>query len=276
MSLCQPDGVLQSPVNSGLRHTGFAGQTGLAIPALAHEGPQLFHNALNIHAKIIAYRIKKATLGQHPTIATRLMDATAHDHQIRRLLKAHLAERITAEDLLLDEFQLAFGAVRADLALVNGHLEGFEIKAGKDTLTRLPHQIDAYSKVFEFSWVVTTKYHLHDVRRLVPKEWGLLVAHTDGTTLKPVRAAKRNTRRDANHLARLLWRGELMAKLDELGASKGLKSKPKIALYAALAASLPVAELAEYVRACLKTRAGWRADEGPRECGGSSRRVSTA
>ncbi|MDD5335513.1 MAG: sce7726 family protein [Rhodoferax sp.] len=204
------------------------------------------------------------------------MDAVAHDHQLRTLLRTYLSERVTVNDLLVEEFQLAFGAVRADLALVNGHLEGFEIKAGKDTLTRLPHQVVAYNKVFEFCWVVTTKAHLADARHLVPREWGLLVAHANdlGSTLKSVRTAKRNGRRDGNHLARLLWRDELLAKLTELGLSQGLKSKPKIALFAALAAALPVDELADYVRNCLKTRVDWRAGAKPRECGDSSHPVA--
>lgn len=188
------------------------------------------------------------------------MHAVAHDHQLRALLKEHLRGRICADDRLVDEFQLAYGAVRADLALVNGHLEGFEIKAGNDTLVRLPHQVDAYDRVFEFSWVVTTQAHLADVRRTVPRTWGLLVAYADehGASLRAVRSAKANRRRDGEHLARLLWRDELLNKLEELGLLKGLKSKPKIALFAALSAALPVEELADYVRNCLKARTDWR------------------
>lgn len=205
------------------------------------------------------------------------MDAVAYDHQLRPLLRAYLSERVTAHDLLVDEFQLAFGAVRADLALVNGHLEGFEIKAGKDTLARLPHQVTAYNKVFEFCWIVTTKAHLPEARHLVPREWGLLVAQMSdvGGTLKSVRAAKRNRQRDGHHLARLLWRDELLAKLTELGLSKGLKSKPKVTLFAALAEALPVDELADYVRNCLKTRADWRVGAEPRGCGDSSHPAAT-
>lgn len=206
------------------------------------------------------------------------MLSIAHDHQLRALLKEHLRERVTSQDRLVDEFQLAYGAVRADLALVNGHLEGFEIKAGKDTLTRLPRQVEAYNKVFEFSWVVTTKAHLPEVRQVVPSEWGLLVAHSteSGSTLKHVRAAKRNTKREGDHLARLLWREELLAKLQELGLSKGLKTKPKVALFAALASALPVDELADYVRNCLKIRVDWRVDAALREYGGLSRLDATA
>lgn len=205
------------------------------------------------------------------------MLATAHDHQLRALLKEHLSVRLVDNDRLVDEFQLAYGAVRADVALVNGHLEGFEIKAGNDTLLRLPRQVEAYTKVFEFSWVVTTKTHLPMVRDLVPRTWGLLVAHHNdcGCSLKEVRSAKRNRRRDPDHLARLLWREELMAKLEEIGLSKGLKSKPKVALFAALASALPIDKLADYVRICLKTREDWRVDAKPREGGDLSHHVAT-
>jgi hypothetical protein len=206
------------------------------------------------------------------------MHLVAHDYQLRELLKEHLQGKAQPGDLVVDEFLLAYGAVRADVALVNGHLEGFEIKAGKDKLTRLATQVDAYDRVFEFSWVVTTKDHLASVREIVPASWGLLVAAQDGDDigLKRVRQAKRNARRDGIHLARLLWREELLAKLTQLGHVRGLKSKPKLALYAALAGAMPMQELADYVRACLKTREDWRAGAALRECGDSSHLAATA
>lgn len=204
------------------------------------------------------------------------MDSIAHDHQLRALLKEHLSARVTEEDLVVDEFSLAYGAVRADLALINGHLEGFEIKAGKDKLNRLRHQVEAYAKVFEFSWVVTTPAHLSNVRALVPLRWGLLVASVedDVPCLRQVRKAQRNAMLDGAHLVRLLWRDEVLTKLDELGLSTGLKSKPKLALYAALADAMPVRALADYVRERLKQRTTWRVDVEPREYGGSLRRAA--
>jgi len=188
------------------------------------------------------------------------MDAVAHDHQLRATLKNYLSTRVTPTDRIVDEFRLAFGTTRADVTLVNGHLEAFEIKAGKDNLSRLPAQVEAYDKVFEFSWVVTTRAHLRDIQRVIPRGWGVMVAHANdqGVELQQVRLAKRNQRRDPEHLARLLWRDELLAKLEELGAAKGLKSKPKLALYSALATALPVDELADYVRNCIKMRVDWR------------------
>lgn len=200
------------------------------------------------------------------------MSQLDHDHQLRALLKAHLGARVGEGDRLVDEFTLAYGEVRADVALINGSLEGFEIKAGKDTLTRLASQVDAYGRVFDYSWVVTTATHLAGVRTVVPREWGLLVASPspDGARLRQVRQAKANRRHDAQHLVRLLWREEVLAKLDALGLSKGIKSKPKIVLYGALAQALPVKDLSDYVRTCLKSREAWRVDEAPRVDDGSS------
>ncbi|HYP82701.1 sce7726 family protein [Variovorax sp.] len=206
------------------------------------------------------------------------MSAIAHDHQLRALLKVHLRARVGADDRVVDEFGLPYGAARADVALVNGHLEGFEIKAGRDTLKRLPAQVEAYNQVFEFSWVVTTPGHLSGVREVVPKGWGLLVAKTDerGGELVQVRRAQRNAKRNAEHLARLLWREEAQAQLEALGLSKGLKSKPKIALFAALAEAMTADALSTYVRTCLKSRANWRFDAAPRVCDDSSRPAASA
>ena len=223
------------------------------------------------------YTLTRALL-RNPHLFSTDMSAIAHDHQLRAMLKQHLCDRVGRDDKVVDEFGLAYGAVRADVALVNGHLEGFEIKAARDTLTRLPAQVEAYNHVFEFSWVVTTPGHLSGVREVVPKGWGLLVATADDQAceLIQVRRARRNAKRSTDHLARLLWREEALTKLEALGLSKGLKSKPKIALFAALAEAMTADDLADYVRLCLKSRANWRLDAEPRECGGSSRRGASA
>ena len=78
------------------------------------------------------------------------------------------------------------------------------------------------------------------------------------------------------HLARLLWREEALAQLEALGLSKGMKFKPKIVLFAALAEAMTADALSTYVRTCLKSRANWRLDAAPRVCDGSSRPVASA
>lgn len=196
----------------------------------------------------------------------RSSDGVAHDRQIRALLKAYIAPRLGARDLLVDEFGLADGDVRADLAVVNGALEGFEIKAGRDTLLRLPNQIAAYDKIFDLNWMVTTATHQDKVLAHLPEWWGLLIAvHVgDDPVMLERRAARKNPQQDARHLVRLLWRDELVAKLEEIGLSKGIKSKPKLALYDQLAEALPLDVLSTYVLNCLKARSAWRVEKAPR------------
>lgn len=188
------------------------------------------------------------------------MQPLNHDHQLRAVLKEHLAPRVGERDLLVDELLLAWGAVRADVALVNGTLEAFEIKAGGDTLKRLPAQVEAYNAVFEFAWLVTTAEHLKEARALLPTWWGILVAKEaqDSVSMVCARGAKPNKRRQVEHMVRLLWRDEVLAKLEELGLAKGLKSKPKLVLFQHLAAAMSVEELDAYVRECLKARTDWR------------------
>ena len=49
------------------------------------------------------------------------------------------------ETVLFDEFAVAHGSSRIDLAIVNGELHGIELKSDDDTLTRLPEQVKSFS-----------------------------------------------------------------------------------------------------------------------------------
>lgn len=233
--------------------------------------------------------------------------ATAHDMQLRRLLKAHLAPTLASGDMLIDELGLELGRHRADLVRVGaadvpsspvspalpndptaiaGLLEGFEIKAGRDSLNRLHDQIDAYDAVFDRCWIVTTPVHCIRINSAgdilppgLPRHWGVLVARMrDPDWVAPwdpdfsdsdewgnapcvldvIRPALRHGRRKPLHLASLLWRDEALAKLQALGLTRGLLSKPKRDLYAALVAEMSLPDLAAYVRCCLLARTGWR------------------
>ena len=41
------------------------------------------------------------------------------------------------------------GAARVDIAVINGHIRGVEIKAEADSLERLPRQVEAYGRVVD-------------------------------------------------------------------------------------------------------------------------------
>ncbi len=188
--------------------------------------------------------------------------AVAHDGQLRALLKTHLRTLPGADKtLVVDELDLAYGTVRADLAVIGERLEGFEVKAAHDVLTRLPKQMQAYDATFERCWLVTVEPHLAKALALVPSWWGVLVADAQAT-LRVHRDAGDNPLQDALHVAKLLWRDEALAKLDAIGKLAGFKTKPKLALFARLRDNLALPELTAYVCEALRARPDWRDENG--------------
>jgi hypothetical protein len=67
------------------------------------------------------------------------------------VLKEHHGDTNT---LVLDELGLRHGAVRVDVAVVNGHLHGFEIKGDSGTLDRLPSQVAINNAVLDRAMLV--------------------------------------------------------------------------------------------------------------------------
>ena len=51
------------------------------------------------------------------------------------------------------------GTVRIDVAVLNGEMCGYEIKSDRDTLERLPFQIEIYSKEFDKLTLVVGRRH---------------------------------------------------------------------------------------------------------------------
>lgn len=164
---------------------------------------------------------------------------------------------------LLDELGLEHGEVRVDVAVINGELHGYEIKSERDTLERLPHQLKAYSAALDRATVVVGRNHLDKVSALVPSWWGLSVAVMDAdkqVRIEIIRPPETNPSPDALSIVRLLWRDEALALLERLGEAKGLRSKPRLALYKKLVEVLALKELRFEVRSQLKSRERWRAD----------------
>jgi hypothetical protein len=184
------------------------------------------------------------------------------DLDIRRALHQALQEEHLNEPdtLLVDELGLCQGLARVDLAVVNGSLNGFEIKSDADRLHRLARQRDAYGMVLDTVTLVTARRHLAEARAQLPSWWGLTVAAAANgkVTLHTVRRARPNRNVQPEAVARLLWREEALALLEAHGHAAGMRSKPRAQLWAALARELEPPVLAEGVRAALKRRVGWR------------------
>ena len=177
------------------------------------------------------------------------------------------------DTLMLDELGILNGATRVDIAVINGQIEGYELKSERDTLERLPSQRDLYNKVIDRISLVVAENHRAAAEAIIPDWWGLAVASTSGDTVEVTRerVPEMNPQLDAAALASLLWRDEALVVLERYGAARGVKSKPREVLYDRLADVLDLGMLRAEVRAALKTREGWRADRRFQQCGDSRR-----
>lgn len=173
---------------------------------------------------------------------------------LRNWVSQHLCS--DSSDAMIDELgfvnQQAGRSVdatfRADLALANGRLVGFEIKSGADTLKRWQAQCIAYYNVFDEVWLCTHGRHLEKALGITPKGVGILLMDDLGG-VAVMRPAVLNTRVNAYDLSGLLWREDL----DELCEDHDVPTKKretKAQLRVRVSQSLPI----EYIRVSVLRR----------------------
>lgn len=180
-------------------------------------------------------------------------------------IRAAVRERLThlhgpaPATLLRDEMGLCLGATRVDVAAINGHLTGCEIKGGQDRLTRLPHQVDLYGQVLDYAVLVAEPKFAAKAAEHVPAWWGIWQAedHDGRAALAELRPAVQNTSTVPLSVAQLLWRDEVYDELARRDATKGMAKATRWRLWAALVDLLEPDELAAIVRARLKARPAW-------------------
>lgn len=189
-----------------------------------------------------------------------------NDAQIRinfhtkKLRKHHAA----SDTLVVNELGLKHGKCRADIAVINGHLIGYEIKSDEDSLYRLADQVVAYNSVFDKASVIAGSRHLKEIKKLIPRWWGIIVA-TKGSRgavhFETIRQALPNPSGDDFAVAQLLWRNEAEEELLKQGVSGAILKKNRSILYRALIDILGADELRNVVRERLKCRSDWRHPE---------------
>jgi hypothetical protein len=166
--------------------------------------------------------------------------------------------------LIVQELGLCRGTVRADVAVINGMLKGYEIKSDRDTLARLECQAETYNRVFDSVTVVAAARHIENIERIVPDWWGIQAVTRDADSslqLTHVRDECRNCLIDPIALVQLLWRGEVMHLLRDMPIAMNLERKPREFLWRTLVESVPLVDLKIQVRECLRNRTSWRAHE---------------
>lgn len=191
------------------------------------------------------------------------MGARLKDTQIRAAAHASLLSRARAcpDTIIVDELGLDHGACRVDIAVINGHIRGVEIKADADVLDRLPGQVEAYGAVVDRATLIAAPRHVDKALSMLPDWWGIIVAEQradDAIVFRTLRPERANRGVDPLTLTRLLWRPEAAAILRELGFAEKLLRRPREELYLDLVKALPKRVLARRVRETLKVRAIWR------------------
>ncbi len=142
---------------------------------------------------------------------------------------------------------------RADVALANGRLVGFEIKSEKDSLKRWPSQMSAYTNVFDEVWLCTHGKHLECALKITHKNIGILLVDSLGSIAVVRNAKEAASLNNVYDLSGLLWKDEVvdLAKKYDI-AVKARTTKREVRDL--LANSLTIEQVRPYVLEKLKAR----------------------
>lgn len=166
---------------------------------------------------------------------------------------------------VVEELGICRGQVRVDLAVVNGRLDGYEIKSDRDSLRRLEGQVDFYGKVLDRATLVVGEHHLAEAVASLPAWWGVLRVNPASGPLRfdVVRQGDPNPGRDPRALAELLWLEEALALLEAHGAARGVRGKPRRVVWDRVCETCDIYEIGRTVRDRIRARATLRAAPPP-------------
>ena len=181
----------------------------------------------------------------------------------RKVLQLH---HKSADTLVINELGLEHGTCRADIAVVNGDLIGYEIKSDVDSLKRLNSQVNTYNAVFDLASIILTARHLEDAMAIVPYWWGIVLTKVNSREqicFEYLRSPQKNIKTKDYSIAQLLWRDEAQAILIKLGVHGAELRKNRGLLYTDIISMLTPDDLRYTVREYLKKRRRWRGPESP-------------
>lgn len=182
-------------------------------------------------------------------------------------IREKLIEKIHKENRekhyrIIEELAICDGLARADIALANGVLHGYEIKSDHDSLDRLTNQIECYDKTFDKNTIVVGKKYADRIINYIPLHWGIEVAYINrfgNISIKKIRTSKLNKQISLSHLLDLLWNNEIKLYLRE-NKIRGYSKKDRTELKEMAIENIAYKNLKDYTRETIKTRTGWRED----------------
>lgn len=192
----------------------------------------------------------------------------------KRLQRQHTQK----DTLVIDELGLNHGKCRADIAVVNGYLIGYEIKSNKDSLRRLKEQVKSYNAVFDKVSVIVGDRYINSIQKHIPQWWGVIVSvrgPRGAVNFDIIRKAQTNKNIDPMSVAQLLWRDEAAEILSQKKLPPKILRQPRAVLYEYLIDKLNISELRKFVREYFKKRKNWRCLESPSQYDGLYQSVAT-
>lgn len=193
-----------------------------------------------------------------PTKRAKLRDRDVRQAVLSQVLREH---RRDPNVRIVEELGLEHGTTRVDIAVINGFLHGYELKSESDNLLRLPHQVESYGRCLDRVTIVVSTHHVQPALEIIPNWWGVKVASTGSRgavqvdTLRPLQS---NPAPSLLHMARLLWREEVIALLQESGAQPVELKGNRASLYERLVEKMPATELRRAIRDTVRCRENWR------------------
>jgi hypothetical protein len=170
---------------------------------------------------------------------------------------------VDADTFVVDELGLRNGSVRADIAVLNGKLIGYEIKTETDTLSRLAAQVTAYSEVFDKAYIIVSENHLKKCLDQLPKWWGVYIIGCGGdndVTFELYREGRPNKNKNCYSLAQLLWKDEALELANTYLRHNIRPNTCKHEVYDVISGTCSSDKLSKMVIQYLKQRINWRKD----------------
>src|SRR5688572_24501992 len=98
-----------------------------------------------------------------------------NEFQVRSAFHSSILQEanVCSDTIVLNELGLKNGEVRADIAVLNGKMIGYEIKTEKDNLLRLDSQAKIYSQIFDQAYIVVAEKHYSKAQTMLPHWWGI-------------------------------------------------------------------------------------------------------
>lgn len=151
------------------------------------------------------------------TLVMGLKPMILNDEHIRKALRKYVS-RMTKPKRIIEELRVHNGNAIADLVCINTYAHCYEIKGETDNLHKISSQGDFFQKTFQKITLVTTENHLNSATRILPNNWGLLLAYKQKGSVKFRYIRKHiDNRKFEPHLAlSALWKEELQLEFEKI------------------------------------------------------------